>query len=235
MKTLLLLLVLLVCSCEGMFGKGSAVQELTPKTIGKFMSGHKPAMLLLYAPWCGHCKSIHPEFEKLAKSVKGIVKIGAVDADKYKEIGGQYQVKGFPTIKTFAMTDKKSKTPLDYQQERSFKAMKATALSLVSSKNVKKPTKTADITSKPHVILFTKKKASPPLFSVVSASPKLKEKYTFYMITESNKLKDAYAPPTWPSVGIFVEGEEPKYLEMEKGVEYQKLAEFILGDESKKE
>lgn len=43
---------------------------------------------------------------------QGIVKVGAVDADQHKSLGGQYSVRGFPTIKIFGANKNK---PDDYQ------------------------------------------------------------------------------------------------------------------------
>ena len=48
---------------------------------------------------CGHCKNLAPEWEKAAKALKGIVRVGAIDMDKYQARGGEYGVRGFPTIK----------------------------------------------------------------------------------------------------------------------------------------
>lgn len=44
--------------------------------------------------------------------VQGIVKVGAVDADQHNSMGGQYGVRGFPTIKIFGANKNK---PEDYQ------------------------------------------------------------------------------------------------------------------------
>lgn len=69
-----------------------------------------------YAPWCGHCKALAPEYRKAAKALKSIAKLGAVDCDTEKELAGKYGVKGFPTIKIFGPETKKS--PTDYQGQR---------------------------------------------------------------------------------------------------------------------
>lgn len=43
---------------------------------------------------------------------QGVVKVGAVDADKHQSLGGQYGVQGFPTIKIFGSNKNR---PEDYQ------------------------------------------------------------------------------------------------------------------------
>lgn len=66
--------------------------------------------IILYR--CGHCQALVPEYKKLAKATKGIIKVGAVNADDHKSLGGRYGVSGFPTIKIFGADKKK---PMDYQ------------------------------------------------------------------------------------------------------------------------
>jgi len=65
-----------------------------------------------YAPWCGHCKALAPEFEKAAKNLEGLVKVGAVDMTQHGTVGSPYNIQGYPTIKFFKRD--KSESPLDY-------------------------------------------------------------------------------------------------------------------------
>lgn len=54
-----------------------------------------------YAPWCGHCKSLEPEYDQASKNLKGQVRLGKVDATQEPQLGQRFGVEGYPTIKVF--------------------------------------------------------------------------------------------------------------------------------------
>lgn len=61
---------------------------------------------------CGHCQAFTPEYKRLAKALKGFIKVGAVDANEHQSLGGRYGVRGFPTVKIFGSN---KQNPSDYQ------------------------------------------------------------------------------------------------------------------------
>jgi protein disulfide-isomerase-like protein len=71
-----------------------------------------------YAPWCGHCKSLAPEYEKVAQAFANEpnVVVAKIDADKYREIGEKHGVSGFPTLKWFGKNNKEN--PDAYDESR---------------------------------------------------------------------------------------------------------------------
>jgi len=65
-----------------------------------------------YAPWCGHCKNLEPEWKKAATVLKGVTNLGAFDADKDKDLSEKYGITGFPTVKIFGHNKAK---PTEFQ------------------------------------------------------------------------------------------------------------------------
>ncbi|KNA13181.1 hypothetical protein SOVF_119120 [Spinacia oleracea] len=71
------------------------------------MDKSKDVLVEFYAPWCGHCKSLAPIYEKVATAFKSEdVVIASLDADKYKDVGEKYGISGFPTLKFFPKNNK---------------------------------------------------------------------------------------------------------------------------------
>jgi len=87
----------------------SAVTVLSPANFDSVVGDkNKDVFVEFYAPWCGHCKSLAPTWEKLATSFKheANVEIANLDADKHKDLATKYGVSGFPTLLFFSKTNK---------------------------------------------------------------------------------------------------------------------------------
>ncbi|KAF5735501.1 protein disulfide isomerase [Tripterygium wilfordii] len=67
---------------------------------------HDFIVVEFYAPWCGHCKKLAPEYEKAASILSShdppivLAKIDASD-EANRKIGTQHEIQGFPTLKIF--------------------------------------------------------------------------------------------------------------------------------------
>ena len=108
---------LLIISCSfSFFDSNSEVILLNQEQFNKeVVKSNDIWLILFYAPWCGHCQAFSPEYEKAAKALKGIFKIGAVNGDEEKILSGKYGIKGFPTVKFFGLNKDK---PVDYNSAR---------------------------------------------------------------------------------------------------------------------
>ncbi|CAN0115423.1 unnamed protein product [Heterosigma akashiwo] len=61
------------------------------------LAGPKLLVVDFYADWCGPCKQIAPEFQKMFEEMGG-VNFAKVNVDKNKESSQKYQVKSMPTF-----------------------------------------------------------------------------------------------------------------------------------------
>ena len=95
----------------------SEVVQLTDKDFKDTVGKDQDVLVAFTAPWCGHCKSLKPTWEKVAQDfvMENGVKIAQVDAEANKAVAQEYGVTGYPTIKFFP---KESTKPEDYSGGR---------------------------------------------------------------------------------------------------------------------
>ncbi|XP_063691371.1 protein disulfide-isomerase A6 homolog [Bolinopsis microptera] len=127
---LLVAVSLLIGSVSCFYSTGDSVVVLNPANFDdKVMNSDSIWVVEFYAPWCGHCKALTPEWKKAGKALKGIVQIGAADVDQHKELGSKFGIQGFPTIKIFAGNKNK---PVDYKGPRTAAGVIQEALRLAT-------------------------------------------------------------------------------------------------------
>ncbi|XP_028652694.1 protein disulfide-isomerase A6 isoform X2 [Erpetoichthys calabaricus] len=122
---------LLFMTVNGFYTSSDDVIELSPSNFNREVIQSDNLWLIeFYAPWCGHCQRLTPDWKKAATALKGVVKVGAVNADEHKSLGAQYGIKGFPTIKVFGLN---KNSPEDYQGARTSQAIVDSALNSLRS------------------------------------------------------------------------------------------------------
>ncbi|XP_075996293.1 protein disulfide-isomerase A3-like [Genypterus blacodes] len=90
----------LVSLLAAVSGRKNAL-ELGDADFDYLSSEHETMLVSFYAPWCGHCKKMAPEFEKAASKLKGTVQLAKVDCTSHSETCGRFGVSGYPTLKIF--------------------------------------------------------------------------------------------------------------------------------------
>ncbi|KAH8729109.1 thioredoxin-like protein [Phaeosphaeriaceae sp. PMI808] len=60
-----------------------------------------PWFIKFYAPWCHHCQALAPNWENLARQMRGKLNIGSIDCDQEKRLCKEAGVRGYPTMLFF--------------------------------------------------------------------------------------------------------------------------------------
>ncbi|XP_019872530.1 protein disulfide-isomerase A3 [Aethina tumida] len=98
----LLALCLVAYTCNA---KEEDVLELSDSDFDARIAEHETALVMFYAPWCGHCKRLKPEYAKAAEDLirndppVALAKVDCTEAGK--ETCNKNSVSGYPTLKIY--------------------------------------------------------------------------------------------------------------------------------------
>ncbi len=75
------------------------IKHITDENYADFLiKGERPLVIDFWAAWCGPCKMVAPEIEKLAAKYDGVLDVAKVDVDANPGISQAFAVMSIPTI-----------------------------------------------------------------------------------------------------------------------------------------
>jgi len=177
------------CALLLALASSASAVELTPANYDAETAG-KSVFLKFFAPWCGHCKKLKPDWDKLMDEFAGSASQLVADVDCTaggKPLCDANGVKGYPTLKWGDPSDLQ-----DYQGGRSLDDLKKFATEnlkpLCSVKNID----LCDADKKAEIEKYQSMDTAALEAAVAAEEKKLEEAEEFFK-SEVQKLQDTYS------------------------------------------
>ncbi len=88
------------CGAGLLSGKAMEIDLATLQKAAR--NDELPLVVDFWAPWCGPCRMMAPEFSKAADALKGRARLVKLNTEDHPQAGATYGIRGIPTMIRFA-------------------------------------------------------------------------------------------------------------------------------------
>ena len=82
---------------------GTPIEVARSADFDRLVAGASvPVVVDYWAPWCGPCRMVAPELQKVAARLAGRVLVVKVNTDVLADLGERFQIRSIPTLAVFA-------------------------------------------------------------------------------------------------------------------------------------
>lgn len=228
---------------KGFYDASSPVKSLfAHQWKDEVLNSERVQMVEFFAPWCGHCQNLVPEYSKAAKNLKGMIDFVAIDCDddKNKPLCGTLGIRGFPTIKLFYPKYSKTnpnefkKISTDYNGERKAKALSDFAAEKLPSNVIQLTHGKTNQGATSHeefiendtisrVILFTDKPTTSTLYKSLSVEYKGR---VLLSEAKGQTLSELYKVDKFPTLHVYPAGQK-EHIVYDGKISFEALSKFL--------
>jgi len=192
----------------------SDVLELTGENWEATVSDKPLILVEFYAPWCGHCKKLAPDYEIIATQLKEDgISVGKIDADNEgnRDVATRFEIKGFPTLKIF----RNGEEALEYQGDRSVNAIvsfmrrqnRPAVTEMATAAEVEAFTKAEKVV----IVGFFAESAAPEYEAFKATAEKMRADFSFAAVLGNPEIATQHGVSA-PAVVLFKQFDEGKNI-----------------------
>jgi protein disulfide-isomerase A1 len=201
---------------------------LTKGNYAKVLEDNQHVLVEFYAPWCGHCKALAPEYAKAAKKLEesgSAIKLGKVDATEESELAEENSVRGYPTLKFY-----RNGKAIDYSGGRTAdeivlwleKKTGPAAKTISSAEDLKKFTEDGEVA----VVGFFKSETSDAAKEFLKVADGVDD-YPFAIVTDSSLISENKVDGD--AVVVFKKFDDGR-AELSKDLTEENISKFVKGE-----